>query len=101
MRVQFPVTRLSKVSISTQVWGLGMRPLEFQFGWYSVCVTYCRVDRVKEVDVLCYRDYTREGRRVTTHSLLLQGVKLPPKSSSQGEQNSWGACTAGTNDQNQ
>jgi len=40
-------------------------------------------DRVREVDVLCYRDYTREGRRVTTHSLLLQAVKLPPKTGAQ------------------
>ena len=45
----------------------------------------CRGDRVREVDVLCYRDYTREGRRVTTHSLLLRAVKLPPKTSAQGE----------------
>ena len=29
------------------------------------------------VDVLCYRDYTREGKRVNTHSLLIKGVKLP------------------------
>ena len=29
------------------------------------------------VDVLCYRDYTREGKRVNTHSLFIKGVKLP------------------------
>ena len=63
--------------------------------WYnSECITYCRGDRVKEVDVLCYRDYTREGKRVTTHSLLLQGVKLPQKTSAQGEQKTLGACTS-------
>ena len=49
------------------------------------CYFVCRGDRVREVDVLCYRDYTREGRRVTTHSLLLQAVKLPPKTGAQGE----------------
>ena len=31
------------------------------------------------VDVLCYRDYTREGKRVNTHSLIIQGVQLPTK----------------------
>ena len=31
------------------------------------------------VDVLCYRDYTREGKRINTHSLLIQGVQLPAK----------------------
>lgn len=34
---------------------------------------------VPEVDVLCYRDYTREGKRITSHSLLIAGVKLPPQ----------------------
>ena len=37
------------------------------------------------VDILCYRDYTREGKRVNTHSLYVKGVKLP-KTTSQGEQ---------------
>ena len=37
------------------------------------------------VDVLCYRDYTREGKRVNTHSLIIQGVNLPTKSDSEGE----------------
>ena len=37
------------------------------------------------VDVLCYRDYTREGKRVNIHSLYVKGVKLP-KTTSQGEQ---------------
>ena len=37
------------------------------------------------VNVLCYRDYTREGKRVNTHSLYVKGVKLP-KTTSQGEQ---------------
>lgn len=27
-------------------------------------------------DVLCYRDYTREGKRVNTHSLVIKNVKL-------------------------
>ena len=35
------------------------------------------------VDVLCYRDYTREGKRINTHSLIIQGVKLPPKTEGQ------------------
>ena len=37
------------------------------------------------VDVLCYHDYTREGKRVNTHSLYVKRVKLP-KTTSQGEQ---------------
>ena len=36
------------------------------------------------VDVLCYRDYTREGKRVNTHSLFITGVKLPPKCKAEG-----------------
>ncbi|CAI8052381.1 Ubiquitin-like modifier-activating enzyme ATG7, partial [Geodia barretti] len=38
-------------------------------------------DRLNVVDVLCYRDYTRDGRRLVSHSLLLEGVKLPDKMS--------------------
>ena len=37
------------------------------------------------VDVLCYRDYTREGKRVISHSLLLEGIKLPERLSPDGE----------------
>ncbi len=33
------------------------------------------------VDVLCYRDYTREGRRVNSHSLYVKGIKLTKMSS--------------------
>ena len=43
-----------------------------------------RGDRVSEVDVVCYRDYTREGKRVISHSLLLQSVKLPDKMAADG-----------------
>lgn len=34
---------------------------------------------VSEVDVLCYRDYTRDGKRHVEHSLVLGGVTLPKK----------------------
>ena len=37
------------------------------------------------VDVVCYRDYTREGRRVNTHSLIIKDIKLPEKSDSEGK----------------
>ena len=36
------------------------------------------------VDVLCYRDYTREGRRVVSHSLLLENISLPEKMAANG-----------------
>ena len=52
---------------------------------YHVCEYFRRGDKVGVVDVLCYRDYTREGKRVNTHSLYVKGVKLP-KTTSQGEQ---------------
>ena len=44
----------------------------------------CRSERVQTVDVLCYRDYTREGKRVVSHSLLLEGVKLHDKMATDG-----------------
>ncbi len=28
------------------------------------------------VDVLCYRDYTRDGKRVNSHSVYVKGIKL-------------------------
>ena len=34
--------------------------------------------------MVCYRDYTREGKRVIGHSLLLQSVKLPDKMAADG-----------------
>ena len=37
------------------------------------------------VAVLCYRHYTREGKRVTSHSLLLEGIKLPEKMAADGD----------------
>lgn len=47
-------------------------------GMLQVCFTFnLRGGTVGVVDVLCYRDYTREGKRVNTHSLLIKGVKLP------------------------
>ena len=45
-----------------------------------------RSEQVKQVDVLCYRDYTREGKRVIAHSLLLQDVKLPNKMAPDGKE---------------
>ena len=36
-----------------------------------------RGDSLKCVDVLCYRDYTREGKRVNSHSLIIEKVALP------------------------
>ena len=36
-------------------------------------------DKLKEVDILCYRDYTREGQRHIEHSLFFEGVSLPQK----------------------
>ena len=39
---------------------------------------------MKQVDVLCYRDYTRDGKRTVEHSLLLQDVKLPDKMAADG-----------------
>jgi hypothetical protein len=36
----------------------------------------CRGNCLEYVDVLCYRDYTREGRRVNSHSLVIKNVKL-------------------------
>ena len=36
-----------------------------------------RGSQLKYVDVLCYRDYTREGKRVNTHSLVIKKVKIP------------------------
>ena len=36
-------------------------------------------DKLTEVDVICYRDYTREGQRHIEHSLFIQGVSLPSK----------------------
>ena len=36
------------------------------------------------VDVLCYRDYTREGKRVISHSLLLEDIMLPDKMAADG-----------------
>ena len=36
-------------------------------------------DRLTEVDIICYRDYTRGGQRHIEHSLILQGVSLPSK----------------------
>jgi hypothetical protein len=35
------------------------------------------------VDVVCYRDYTREGKRINTHSLIIQGVQLPAEAEGQ------------------
>ena len=37
------------------------------------------------VDVLCYRDYTRDGKRVVSHSLLLEGVTLSEKMAADGK----------------
>lgn len=36
-----------------------------------------RGDLLETVDVLCYRDYTREGKRVNGHSLVIKDVKMP------------------------
>ena len=36
-------------------------------------------EKVAKVDVLCYRDHTREGKRKVEHSLLIEGVMLPGK----------------------
>lgn len=43
------------------------------------------------VDVVCYRDYTREGKRINTHSLIIQGVQLPAKT--EGEPSIFLSCT--------
>ena len=54
--------------------------LESNPGWplrnflYFVSHTWGNV--LKEVDVLCYRDNTRDGKRSIGHSLLLEGVSL-------------------------
>ena len=46
----------------------------------TIFVLFCRGALLGgTVDVLCYRDYTREGKRINTHSLLIQGVQLPAK----------------------
>ncbi len=39
-----------------------------------ICV--CRGDIFSSIDVLCYREITREGKRVNTHSLVVKGVKI-------------------------
>ena len=40
----------------------------------------CRGETLGDgIDVLCYRDYTREGKRINTHSLIIQGVQLSAK----------------------
>ena len=36
-------------------------------------------DKLKEINVLCYRDYTQKGVRKIGHSLLIEGVTLPLK----------------------
>ena len=38
--------------------------------------SFFRAKCLKSVDVLCYRDYTREGKRVNSHSLIIKGVEL-------------------------
>ena len=52
---------------------------------YHVCEYFPRDDKLRAGDIPCYRDYTREGKRVNTHSLYVNGVKLP-RTTSQGEQ---------------
>ena len=55
--------------------------------YYTGCVVLFRGEALGGVvDVLCYRDYTREGKRVNSHSLIIQGVKLPAKTDSAGIQ---------------
>lgn len=46
-------------------------------------------DDLKVVDVLCYRDYTRKGQRSIGHSLLIEGVVLPPHSSTLPKVTGW------------
>ncbi len=45
---------------------------------FCLCFSFAvhRGDKVGVVDVLCYRDYTREGKRVNSHSLYVKGIKL-------------------------
>ncbi|XP_064398702.1 ubiquitin-like modifier-activating enzyme ATG7 [Halichondria panicea] len=59
--------------------------LESNPGWplrnYLIMAAAQWGDKVGMVDVLCYRDYTREGRRVNSHSLYVKGIKLTKMSS--------------------
>lgn len=44
---------------------------------YFIFTISCRDNAFGFIDVLCYRDNTRDGKRLNTHSLIIKNVKLP------------------------
>lgn len=55
-------------------------------GWplrnFLILVSQTWSDKLRQVDVLCYRDRTHDGRRSIGHALMIEGVVLPGKRNS-------------------